>query len=131
MSGKGMGMAKPAELNHYPGPLHVIEIKHDIGLNEEQQLKTQQLYASMKSDAIRLGKMIIAEEQHLDELFSTAAITDDLLKSRVHRIAQLRGELRYVHLKTHIQQKAIMSGEQIRRYDHLGGYINHQHQHAH
>ncbi len=128
LSGKGMGLAKAAELNHYPGPLHVLQIMKDLGLSQQQQLQTQQLYASMKSEAIRIGQLIIEEEQRLDELFASKKVTNKLLKSGLNKIAVLRGELRYVHLKAHLQQTTILSAEQISRYDQLRGYMHH---HAH
>jgi hypothetical protein len=32
-----MGMALPAELNRYPGPLHVLENQAALGLTQEQR----------------------------------------------------------------------------------------------
>ncbi len=131
LSGKGMGLAKAAELNHYPGPLHVLQVVKDLGLSQQQQLQTQQLYAAMKSEAVRIGRLIVEEERRLDGLFASATVTDELLRPGLNKIAVLRGELKYVHLKAHLQQKTILSSEQIRRYDQLRGYKNHQGHHAH
>src|SRR5580658_1033453 len=33
LAGRGMGLAKPAELNHYPGPAHLLEMKDQLGLS--------------------------------------------------------------------------------------------------
>lgn len=131
LSGKGMGMAKPAELNHYPGPLHVLELADAIALSEEQQLQTRNLYNEMKQEAIRLGKQIVNEERNLDRLFASAKVNDASLKASLDKIARLRGKLRYVHLQTHLCQRAIMSAEQIRHYDRLRGYMNHDGHHLH
>lgn len=133
LQGKGLGMAKPAELNHYPGPLHVLQVKEKLGLNAHQLKQTQQLYDSMKSEAVTLGQQIVDQEQQLDQLFAAGDMTETKLKSKLDSIAQLRGQLRYVHLKTHLQQKALMTAEQVQRYDRLRGYMNHTgHQdHAH
>jgi len=30
LAGKGMGLAKAAELNHYPGPAHVLELASQL-----------------------------------------------------------------------------------------------------
>src|SRR5687768_9587041 len=35
--GAGLGYAKPAELNSYPGPLHALEMAERLGLSEEQR----------------------------------------------------------------------------------------------
>ena len=32
LSGAGMGYAKSAELNHFPGPLHALELGHRVRL---------------------------------------------------------------------------------------------------
>lgn len=132
LSGKGLGMAKAAELNHYPGPLHVLQVKDKLDMTPEQMKQTQQLYDSMKSQAVSLGKRIVDAEQQLDQMFSSTQITDKKLQLQLARIAELQGQLRYVHLKTHLQQKSLLSPQQIQRYDQLRGYQGHSgHHHAH
>jgi len=131
LAGKGMGMAKAAELNHYPGPIHVLEVKKDLGLSQEQQQQTEQLFNAMKKEAVRVGQLIIDEEQRLDQLFSSTTITDEQLKSGLVKLAKLRGELRYIHLRTHLKQKAVLSKEQIQHYDRLRGYRSHNGHHGH
>ena len=36
LNGRGWGLAKPAELNGVPGPVHLLELKSEIGLSSEQ-----------------------------------------------------------------------------------------------
>jgi hypothetical protein len=36
LSGQGSGFAKPAELNGYPGPAHVLELAGPLGLDAPQ-----------------------------------------------------------------------------------------------
>jgi hypothetical protein len=36
LNGRGMGYAKAAELNHYPGPRHVLDLAHTLALTPEQ-----------------------------------------------------------------------------------------------
>ena len=38
MAGKGMGCAKAAELNGYPGPAHVLELADQLALTPSQTL---------------------------------------------------------------------------------------------
>lgn len=131
LSGKGLGMAKAAELNHYPGPLHVLQVKDKLDMTAEQLQQTQQLYESMKAQAVDLGKRIVAAEQQLDHMFSSTQITEKKLQQQLARIAELQGQLRYVHLKTHLQQKSVLSAQQIQRYDQLRGYQHHSSHHGH
>ncbi len=59
LQGKGMGLAKAAELNGYPGPAHVLELATDLGLTAEQRSRTEALFASMSKEAIALGTELI------------------------------------------------------------------------
>jgi hypothetical protein len=52
-AGRGMGLALPAELNGYPGPVHVLELGDRMGLTTEQRAKVQDLHAAMKAETIR------------------------------------------------------------------------------
>jgi len=125
-----MGMAKPAELNKYPGPKHVLDIAGKLDLSHEQLQQTQQLFKQMKSEAMPLGKKIVLAEKNLDELFMSGNVTDKSLKTALEEIAILRGKLRFVHLKAHLQQKKMMTKKQIHQYVGLRGYgVNHHGHH--
>ena len=136
LQGKGMGFAKPAELNHYPGPLHVLELESEIKLDKKQLEATQELYEKMKARAMIIGKELVHEEQQLDKLFASGQVNDESLKQQINRIAKLRGELRFTHLATHLEQKKILTRHQVMKYDQLRGYgkpgghgAGHNHQH--
>lgn len=51
LSGKGMGLAKAAELNGYPGPSHALALASELGLTSEQRQLTQALFATMEEKA--------------------------------------------------------------------------------
>lgn len=72
-AGAGMGYAKSAELNHFPGPMHVLELAEPLKL--------------------------------------TAA------------------QYRLSHLETHRRMRALLSDEQVMRYDELRGYASGKPQH--
>jgi len=65
---------------------------------------------------------IIAAERDLDAAFAARSIDLARLRSRIEAIATLQGELRLVHLETHLAQRALLTPEQIARYDALRGY---------
>lgn len=134
LAGHGMGLAKAAELNHYPGPKHVLELADQLQLSSEQLNQTQNLFDQMLSDVVRLGSSYIAKEKTLDSLFANTQIDERQLRSLVSEIERIRGELRFVHLKAHLRMKAILSEKQIAKYDQLRGYSNLQsekHRHHH
>ena len=55
-TGRGMGLALAAELNGYPGPLHVLELKDQLQLTADQKQRFQHLYDSMKAEASRQAR---------------------------------------------------------------------------
>jgi hypothetical protein len=63
LSGKGMGLAKAAEVNGYPGPAHVLELATQLHLSADQKVKTEALFKRMQDRAIPLGKELVEEER--------------------------------------------------------------------
>jgi Spy/CpxP family protein refolding chaperone len=122
LEGHGMGLAKAAELNHYPGPKHVLELVKEMHLSKEQVDKTKEIYDTMHEEAVRLGRKIIEKEKSLDTLFANQKIDQKNLADMTLEIGNLQGELRAAHLKAHLEMKKILSSQQIDRYDTLRGY---------
>ena len=104
LSGQGMGFAKAAELNHYPGPKHVLELEKALQLTEQQRVQTQVIFDSMQREAIQWGHQLIQAERHLDHLFSAQTVTEDALQDATRTLADYQGKLRHVHLRAHLAQ---------------------------
>lgn len=121
-SGAGMGLARPAELNHYPGPKHVIDLASELQLSEQQLAATRSAFETMKKEAMQLGNEIVAEEETLDMLFASGTASDDAVAKVTASIAALQGRLRATHLRAHLRMREIMKPEQIATYDKLRGY---------
>ena len=49
LNGQGMGFAKAAELNHYPGPKHVLDLADDLNLTKDQISETTVIFNRMKN----------------------------------------------------------------------------------
>ena len=122
LEGKGMGLAKAAELNHNPGLAHVLALANELGLTPDQRARTESLFKAMGIEAVSLGKQLIEHERDLDDLFANKTITKEKLQQSLEAIASLQGRIRHVHLRTHLVQAEILDAEQIRRYDQLRGY---------
>lgn len=120
--GRGMGLALAAELNGYPGPLHVLELSDRLQLTAEQHQQFQRLFESMKAEAIAAGEALIADERALDRAFAERSMTPDALAALTARIGEAQGRLRAVHLKYHLSSADLLSHEQRRRYADLRGY---------
>src|SRR5713226_6069733 len=106
LEGRGMGLAKAAELNSYPGPLHVLQLANQLGLSDAQRGATDSLYAKMREEAVSIGRQIIEAERTLDRAFADARIEPATLRSQLDAIAILQGHLRAVHLETHLAQRS-------------------------
>jgi len=122
LGGAGLGFAKTAELNHHPGPAHVLEAKDALGLTAAQLAETQALFEKMRREAMALGRRVVDAEAALEERFASGRITESSLKARVSEIARLRGALRVVHLMYHLKMKTLLTPHQIAAYDRLRGY---------
>lgn len=122
LSGGGMGFAKAAELNHYPGPRHVLDLSGQLQLSAEQRKRTQAIFEGMKSQATSLGKQLVEKEQLLDSRFAEGTISDAELEQLVTEISVIQGKLRAVHLRAHLAQRAVLTQDQIRLYDAHRGY---------
>ena len=120
--GRGMGLAKAAELNSYPGPLHILELRSELGLSEAQRVASEALIAPMREKAASVGARIIEAEHNLDLAFAQRWIGPTYLRQQINTIAMLQGELRAIHLETHLAQREILGPEQIIRYNELRGY---------
>lgn len=121
-AGEGMGLALAAELNHYPGPRHVLELAEELGLSEEQRKLTQEIHDDMRATAIHLGKSLVQAEARLDRAFASESIDVDTLTAMLEEIGQIRVQIRYTHLAAHIFQRKLLETQQVDKYDRLRGY---------
>jgi Spy/CpxP family protein refolding chaperone len=119
LEGDGMGLARAAELNGYPGPKHVLELAQALELSTAQEAKVGVIRQQMLEAARPLGRAIVDAERALDEAFRAGRITEKELSQRTAAIASLQGQLRDAHLRAHLHTRAVLSREQVSRYDGL------------
>lgn len=132
LKGEGMGYAKVAELNSYPGPRHVLDLADQLALTPEQRAKTQSLFERMRARAAELGARLVEQEAELDHLFAEARIDDAALQRALHEIALTQAELRASHLRAHLSMRELLTARQVAEYDRLRGYVGGQdHEHHH
>jgi Spy/CpxP family protein refolding chaperone len=122
LEGMGMGLAKAAELNGYPGPAHVLELADRLRLSAEQRQRTEALFATMQEQAIAAGTALVAEERRLDRLFADRTATAGSLTAALARIGALQAQVRGIHLDAHLAQVRILTPEQTMLYGELRGY---------
>ena len=120
--GAGWGFALPAELNGYPGPMHVLELASQLKLTAEQKKQVTRIFDRMQTQAQALGAQFIASEKALDALFKSERATLEALARQVAASADLGGQLRATHLAAHLAVTPLLSAEQLQKYAQLRGY---------
>lgn len=71
LAGRGAGYAQTAELNSYPGPSHLLELREDLHLTEVQTAQVEKVFSRMSADAKALGREIIAAERRFNKAFES------------------------------------------------------------
>lgn len=123
LEGQGMGLARAAELNGFPGPMHVLEHAQALGLTPAQVQASRALMHRHKEEARAMGQHLVARERALDALFVRGAPVDpDEVTRLAEAIGLAAGRIRAAHLRTHIEQAALLTREQVAHYQRLRGY---------
>ena len=121
-NGDGMGLARAAELNSFPGPRHLLDLKAALDLTWEQIARIEAIHAKMKTSAIAKGEAILQAESHLANLFATGRPTAAETTRMTEHLGIMRGQLQAIHLLAHIESTRELTAKQIERYDRLRGY---------
>ena len=128
LGGKGLGFAKSAELNGYPGPSHVLELGERLGLSQQQLAETNAIFGRMEASAKTHGAELVQAEREHEELFRSRQVTPKLLSEAVQRIASYQAKVRNAHLVAHVEQTNLLTPSQVAQYNSLRGYAgSHSH----
>lgn len=122
LNGRGMGLAKAAELNGYPGPMHALELAEKLKLTAEQKAAIQREFDLMHESAVRLGQQVVEKETSLDRQFAGREITQASRETTLQELASLQARLRQTHLQAHLATRRVLSDEQVSIYNQLRGY---------
>lgn len=120
--GRGMGLAKAAELHSYPGPAHVLAMADKLGLDDRQVTSLTGVKTRMTMEAMKLGSRILEREEALDRMFAQGRAAKEAVEAVSLEIGELQGRLRAVHLVAHVETTALLTKVQVRRYDAVRGY---------
>lgn len=122
LDGRGMGLAKAAELNGYPGPMHVLELEKELRLSPEQRQRVEQAFLRMKARATEIGGKYVAAERALDAAFRSGSADASTIAAHVAEANRLLGEVRLSHLNAHLEITPVLTSEQRALYAELRGY---------
>lgn len=121
-AGQGWGLALPAELNGYPGPLHLLELVEEIELTAEQIAEVESVFKAMRTEAMTLGRQYLEAERAVDRLFKAGDADRDTLQAALQVSSDLRMALRQVHLNAHLAVTPLLTQHQRHTYAMLRGY---------
>jgi Spy/CpxP family protein refolding chaperone len=122
LGGAGIGMAKAAELNRYPGPMHALELADRLELTPAQRDSLDALMKEHKGRARKLGARVVELERELDRLFSAGKADAQGVDRLTAAIGDAQARLRAEHLRTHLQATSLLTAGQIDRYVAARGY---------
>lgn len=122
LAGEGWGLAKPAELNGYPGPAHVLELEDKLDLTDAQQSEISAIFDRMKAEAQSLGAAYVESEEHLSRMFRSGHANPDMLTRVLAESSDTLAKLRAVHLAAHLETTPILTPHQQAMYQTLRGY---------
>ena len=121
-AGRGWGLALAAELNGIPGPAHLLELRDEIGLTDDQVSAIEAIFAAMQAEAQTAGERLIAAEAAIEAAFRAGDLAPEALRDLIDTAAAARAELRFIHLSRHLETPPLLTAEQIARYNELRGY---------
>jgi Spy/CpxP family protein refolding chaperone len=114
--GRGFGMAFVADQQGYPGPLHVLELKHRLQLTPEQETKAQALLTAMFAESRPKSAQLLDAERRLRTLFADGKADEASVRTAVAEVERARSDVRMVHLLFHLKTRDLLSDDQQRVY---------------
>ncbi len=122
LAGRGAGYALAAELNHYPGPAHALELGKKLRVTAEQAEALRRIEARVHRRAKPLGRRLVTLERRLDRAFATTTATAGEVAVLTSAIGELEGRVRRTHLQGHLETRKLLTRHQLMRYDELRWY---------
>ncbi len=129
LAGRGAGYALAAELNHYPGPAHVLELERRLQLTRKQAGAMRRIEARVHERAKPLGRQLVELERELERAFRSGTATRAEIAQLTGEIGRVEGRVRLTHLEGHLETRKLLSRHQVMRYDQLRGYGSGRHGH--
>lgn len=122
LEGAGLGFAKAAELNGYPGPRHVLDLAGRLSLSLEQRTRVEEVFRLMQAEVQALGRKFIETEHALDRLFAEGRAQEGDVRALAEQSGRLEGRIRSAHLTAHLAMMEVLTPAQVAAYKRLRGY---------
>jgi hypothetical protein len=97
LTGQGGGFAKAAELNGYPGSVHVLKPAAQLGLDPTPHAATLALMSADRQRARAMGADPVAAEAELDASFADPQARAATVDEATQKVMSLQARLRAEH----------------------------------
>ena len=124
LAGEGWGLARPAELNGYPGPAHILELADELDLTEAQRAEVRAAFDAMQAEARTIGADYVDAEAHLSRMFAAGHANPGMVDTLLDQSSDALARLRAVHLKAHLTVAPILTDAQKAIYAEARGYTD-------
>ena len=122
LDGAGLGYARAAELNGYPGPRYVLDLADSLALTEAQRDRVEESFRAMQTEARARGREYVAAEAALDQAFAGGEVDREAVRALTGASARIESRIRAAHLDAHLDMVAVLTPEQVAAYSRLRGY---------
>ncbi|MVN20422.1 hypothetical protein [Mucilaginibacter arboris] len=113
------GLQAVANHNHYPSPQKVLSWQKELQLNDRQMAAINLIDKELKRKVNEMNGFLITNERTMDSLFRYKKVNNGLLIFYTNRYGLYQGELRNALLQACLKTEAILTGQQIKKYDSL------------
>jgi hypothetical protein len=113
------GMARAAEMNHYPLPDKVLTYKREMNLGPGQISKIKAIAKELHRKKLEMGLIIITNERTIDSLFRTNKFNNGSLIFYANRYGLYMGEIRNAILQACLATHYLLSAGQIAKLEAL------------
>lgn len=112
-------LALVAELNGYPDPAIVLQLRDKLALTPDQRFEITRLHSMTQGKARALGERIVIAEDDFDYFMAAAKQPQDSIRAQLDRIAGLRAALRGLHIEAHMKTWEALTEDQRQLYREL------------
>ena len=113
------GLQAVADHNHYPSPRKVLLLQKELQLNDRQMAAISLINKTLQGKINEMNGFLITNERTIDSLFRYKKVNNGLLIFYTNRYGLYQGELRNALLQACLKTEAILTGQQIKKYDSL------------
>ena len=116
------GLIAVADRHQYPFPQKVLQLQKQLALNPRQVIVLTSIDKDLKRKVKEMNGFLITNEDTMDSLFRNHHLNNGRLIFYTNRYGLYQGELRNALLQACLKAEAILTNQQIKKYNQLQGF---------